>query len=82
MAARLLIGDAEARGIKITTAESCTGGLVAALTRLLETEISWRLILILLIILIKIILINTHYQHQHQHSIIIHEFHTFIAKWI
>jgi nicotinamide-nucleotide amidase len=31
MAARLLIGDAEARGIKITTAESCTGGLVAAL---------------------------------------------------
>lgn len=31
MAARLLIADAEARGIKITTAESCTGGLVAAL---------------------------------------------------
>jgi nicotinamide-nucleotide amidase len=31
MAARLLIADAEERGIKIATAESCTGGLVAAL---------------------------------------------------
>jgi nicotinamide-nucleotide amidase len=31
MAARLLIGDAEARGIKIATAESCTGGRVAGL---------------------------------------------------
>ena len=30
-AARLLIADAEARGVKIATAESCTGGLVAAL---------------------------------------------------
>ncbi|MFN7673926.1 MAG: CinA family protein, partial [bacterium] len=26
-----MIGDEEARGIKITTADSCTGGLVAAL---------------------------------------------------
>jgi nicotinamide-nucleotide amidase len=30
-AARLLLDDAQARGIKIATAESCTGGLVAAL---------------------------------------------------
>jgi nicotinamide-nucleotide amidase len=30
-AARLLLDDAAARGIKIATAESCTGGLVAAL---------------------------------------------------
>jgi nicotinamide-nucleotide amidase len=30
-AARLLIDDATSRGIKIATAESCTGGLVAAL---------------------------------------------------
>ena len=30
-AARLLLADAEERGIKIATAESCTGGLVAAL---------------------------------------------------
>ena len=29
--ARLLLDDAHARGIKIATAESCTGGLVAAL---------------------------------------------------
>lgn len=29
--ARLLLDDAQARGIKIATAESCTGGLVAAL---------------------------------------------------
>lgn len=29
--ARLLLDDAAARGIKIATAESCTGGLVAAL---------------------------------------------------
>lgn len=29
--ARLLLDDAQSRGIKITTAESCTGGLVAAL---------------------------------------------------
>lgn len=30
-AARLLLDDAQARGVKIATAESCTGGLVAAL---------------------------------------------------
>jgi nicotinamide-nucleotide amidase len=30
-AARLLLDDAQARGLKIATAESCTGGLVAAL---------------------------------------------------
>jgi nicotinamide-nucleotide amidase len=29
--ARLLLDDAQSRGIKIATAESCTGGLVAAL---------------------------------------------------
>jgi nicotinamide-nucleotide amidase len=29
--ARLLLDDAQARGVKIATAESCTGGLVAAL---------------------------------------------------
>jgi nicotinamide-nucleotide amidase len=29
--ARLLLADCEARGVKIATAESCTGGLVAAL---------------------------------------------------
>jgi nicotinamide-nucleotide amidase len=29
--ARILLDDAQARGIKIATAESCTGGLVAAL---------------------------------------------------
>ena len=29
--ARLLLADAQAQGIKIATAESCTGGLVAAL---------------------------------------------------
>jgi nicotinamide-nucleotide amidase len=29
--ARLLLADAQARGVKIATAESCTGGLVAAL---------------------------------------------------
>ncbi|MEN9856250.1 MAG: hypothetical protein RLZZ157_1376 [Pseudomonadota bacterium] len=34
--ARLLLDDARARGVKIATAESCTGGLVAALL----TEIS------------------------------------------
>jgi nicotinamide-nucleotide amidase len=30
-AARLLLDDAQQRGVKIATAESCTGGLVAAL---------------------------------------------------
>lgn len=29
--ARLLVADAEARGVRIATAESCTGGLVAGL---------------------------------------------------
>ncbi len=31
MAARLLLADAEERRLRLTTAESCTGGLVAAL---------------------------------------------------